>query len=122
MSKDESQDKTHNSELDSYGQLMVIMRKKKAQKPRLAGHREESATSSGELEAQDRRDSKRKANVSADNPKIGVADKTSTSIQKQQSARGREMKQGSKANGLGRSTINAGEKKGNVKDLYIWVQ
>lgn len=83
MSKDKGQDKTRSSELDGYGQWMVIMRKKKAQKPRLADHKEGFATSSGELEAQDRRDSKRKSSVSADNPKIGAANKTSTSIQKQ---------------------------------------
>nr|POE55089.1 hypothetical protein CFP56_26670 [Quercus suber] len=51
MSKDESQDKTHSNELDGYGQWMVVMRKKKAQKPRLASYREGFATLSGELEA-----------------------------------------------------------------------
>nr|POF21005.1 hypothetical protein CFP56_59199 [Quercus suber] len=115
MSKDESQAKIHNNELDGYGQWMVVIRKKKAQKPRLAEHREGSATSSKELEARDRRDSKCKASVYADNLKLGAADKTSTSIQKWQSAKGREMKQGSKATGPGHSTVGAGGKKATLR-------
>ena len=79
MSKDERQAKIHSNEIDGYGQWMVVTRKKKAQKPRSAEHGEGSATSGGELEARDRRDSKRKASVYADNSKIGAADKTSTS-------------------------------------------
>ena len=94
---------------------MVVTRKKKAQKPRLAGHGEGFATLGGELVAHDRRDSKLKASMYTDSPKIGVADKTSMSIQKWQSAKGREMrldsKQGRRANGLGQDNAGIGEKK-----------
>ena len=111
VSKDESQAKIHRNEIDGYGQWMVVMRKKKAQKPRPARHGEGYATSSGELEARDKKDSKRKASVYVDNSKIGAADKTSTSTQNWQSAKGRETKHGSKANGPGRNTVGAGGKK-----------
>ena len=100
---------------------MVVTRKKKAQKPRLAGHGEGFATSGGELVAHDRRDSKLKASMYTDSPKIGVADKTPMSIQKWQSAKGREMrldsKQGRRANGLGQDNAGTGEKKGNFKNF-----
>ena len=82
MQKDETQTKFHSNELDGYGQWMVVTRKKKAQKPRLAGHGEGLATSGGVLETRDRRDSKRKACVYTDSLKTGVAEKTSTSTQK----------------------------------------
>ena len=79
MSKDERQAKIHSNEIDGYGQWMVVTRKKKTQKPRLAGHGEGFATSGRVLETRDRRDSKQKAYMYIDNPKTGVADKTSTS-------------------------------------------
>ena len=58
---------------------MMVTMKKKAQKPRLARHGEGFATSGRVLETQDRRDIKQKAYVYTDNPKTGVADKTSMS-------------------------------------------
>ena len=79
MRKDETQTKIHSNELDGYGQWMVVTRKKKTQKPKLAGHGEGFATSGRVLETRDRRDIKQKAYVYTDNPKIGVADKTSMS-------------------------------------------
>ena len=79
MRKDETQTKIHNNELNGYGQWMMVTMKKKAQKPRLVEHGEGFATSGRVLETQDRRDSKQKAYVYTDNPKTGVADKTSTS-------------------------------------------
>lgn len=95
----------------------MVTRKKKAQKPRLAGYGEGSATSGGKLEAQDRRDSKRKASVYVDNPKIGTADKTTTSIQKRQSARRSETTQGSKAIRLDCSFVGAGGKKAVLRSF-----
>ena len=115
MRKDETQTKIHSNELDGYGQWMVVTRKKKAQKPRLAGHGEGFATSGGVLETRDRRDSKRKACVYTDSLKTGVAEKTSTSTQKRQSVGGRENKQGSKATGSGRRNVGAGGKKAGLK-------
>ena len=79
MRKDETQTKIHSNELDGYGQWMMVTMKKKAQKPRLVGHREGFATSGRVLETRDRRDSKQKAYVYTDNPNTGVADKTSMS-------------------------------------------
>nr|POF02675.1 hypothetical protein CFP56_38142 [Quercus suber] len=115
MSNDEGQEKIQNNELDGYGQWMVVTRKKKAQKPRLAGLGEGSTTSGGELEARGRRDSKRKASVYADNPKIGAADKTSTSIPERQSAKGRESNRGRKSFGPGLNTVGAGGKKAGLR-------
>lgn len=49
----------------------------------MVGYDEGTATSGGELEARDRKDNKREASVYTDNLKLGVANKTSTSIPKQ---------------------------------------
>ena len=48
-------------------------------------------------------------------PKTGVAEKTSTSTQKRQSAGGRENKQGSKATGSGHRNVGAGGNKAGLK-------
>ena len=115
MRKEETQTKFHSNELDGYGQWMVVTRKKKAQKPRLAGHGEGLATSGGVLETRDKRDSKRKAGVYTDSLKTGVAEKTSTSTQKRQSAGRREIKQGNKATGSGHRNVGAGGNKAGLK-------
>ena len=115
--KEETQTKFHCNELDGYGQWMVVTRKKKAQTPRLAGHGEGLASSGGVLETRDRRDSKHKAGVYTDSPKTGVAEKTSTSTQKWQSAGRREIKQGNKATGSGHRNVGA---RGNKAGLKIF--
>ena len=119
MQKEETQTKFHSNKLDGYGQWMVVTRKKKAQKPRLAGHGEGLATSGGVLETRDRRHSKHKVGVYIDSPKTGVAEKTSMSTQKRQSAGRREIKQGNKATGPGHRNVGAGGNKAELKIFKV---
>ena len=67
------------------------------------------------METRDRRDSKHKVGVYTDSPKTGVAEKTSTSTQKRQSAGRREIKQGNKATGPGHRNVGVGGNKAGLK-------